>query len=235
MADESRRTGPRRRREETGCVRRVREGRRRPPQPGSRPNRYHEEAMGELPRITFNPNVMGGKPCIRGMRVTVSTVVGLVAYDEVSRPFIVDLKYRGKWATARAFAPALAMLVDDCIGGERPGPVLTWAPTTPDRARHRGFDQAEVIAREVGRHAGRPVRQLLDREPGLQQTGRSRRERSQGISFRPRTEISGAVIVFDDVVTTGATLSAAGRALQEAGATAVVGVALAATPGPPKG
>jgi len=32
-----------------------------------------------LDRITFNPNVMGGKPCIRGMRVTVGMIVGLVA------------------------------------------------------------------------------------------------------------------------------------------------------------
>lgn len=32
-----------------------------------------------LERITFDPNVMGGKPCIRGMRVTVGTIVGLVA------------------------------------------------------------------------------------------------------------------------------------------------------------
>ncbi len=35
--------------------------------------------MEELNRITFNPAVMGGKPTIRGMRVTVGTVVGLVA------------------------------------------------------------------------------------------------------------------------------------------------------------
>lgn len=35
--------------------------------------------MPELNRITFNPNVMGGKPTIRGMRVTVGTLVGLVA------------------------------------------------------------------------------------------------------------------------------------------------------------
>ena len=35
--------------------------------------------MLELKRITFNPNVMGGKPCIRGMRVTVGTIVGLIA------------------------------------------------------------------------------------------------------------------------------------------------------------
>ena len=35
--------------------------------------------MTRLDRITLSPEVMGGKPCIRGMRVTVGTVVGLVA------------------------------------------------------------------------------------------------------------------------------------------------------------
>ena len=35
--------------------------------------------MKKLTRITFNPQVMGGKPCIRGLRVTVGTLVGLIA------------------------------------------------------------------------------------------------------------------------------------------------------------
>ena len=35
--------------------------------------------MGQLDRITFDPDVMGGKPCIRGMRLTVGMIVGLVA------------------------------------------------------------------------------------------------------------------------------------------------------------
>ncbi len=35
--------------------------------------------MKPLPRITFDPSVMGGKPCIRGLRVTVGTIVGLMA------------------------------------------------------------------------------------------------------------------------------------------------------------
>jgi uncharacterized protein (DUF433 family) len=35
--------------------------------------------MKNLTRITFDPQVMGGKPCIRGLRVTVGTIVGLVA------------------------------------------------------------------------------------------------------------------------------------------------------------
>ena len=35
--------------------------------------------MEQLERITFDPQVMGGKPCIRRMRVTVGTIVGLIA------------------------------------------------------------------------------------------------------------------------------------------------------------
>jgi uncharacterized protein (DUF433 family) len=37
--------------------------------------------MISLTRITFDPDIMGGKPCIRGMRVTVGMIVGLVASD----------------------------------------------------------------------------------------------------------------------------------------------------------
>jgi uncharacterized protein (DUF433 family) len=36
-------------------------------------------SMASLDRITRNPEIMGGKPCLRGMRVIVGTVVGLVA------------------------------------------------------------------------------------------------------------------------------------------------------------
>lgn len=35
--------------------------------------------MQRLERITFDPNIMGGKPCIRGLRVTVGTIIGLIA------------------------------------------------------------------------------------------------------------------------------------------------------------
>jgi len=35
--------------------------------------------MTQFSRITMNPEVMGGKPCIRGLRVTVGTIVGLMA------------------------------------------------------------------------------------------------------------------------------------------------------------
>jgi len=35
--------------------------------------------MKNLERITLNPNIMGGKPCIRGLRMTVGTIIGLLA------------------------------------------------------------------------------------------------------------------------------------------------------------
>ena len=38
--------------------------------------------MAQFDRITFDPQVMGGKPCLRGMRVTVGTIVGLIASPE---------------------------------------------------------------------------------------------------------------------------------------------------------
>ena len=45
--------------------------------------------MPALTRITHDPNIMGGKPCIRGLRVTVGTIVGLVAsgrpHEEILR------------------------------------------------------------------------------------------------------------------------------------------------------
>ena len=46
--------------------------------------------MKTLDRVTFNSNVMGGRPCIRGLRVTVGTIVGLVATGH-GRPEILKL------------------------------------------------------------------------------------------------------------------------------------------------
>jgi len=49
--------------------------------------------MHNLDRITFNPEVMGGKPCIRGMRVTVGMIVGLVASGKTIEEVLADYPY----------------------------------------------------------------------------------------------------------------------------------------------
>ena len=49
--------------------------------------------MKELNRITMDPAVMGGKPCIRGMRVTVGTVVGLMASGKAIEEVLASYPY----------------------------------------------------------------------------------------------------------------------------------------------
>ena len=52
--------------------------------------------MKNLSRITFNPEVMGGKPCIRDMRVTVGIIVGLVAsghsHEEIIEMYPISIQ-----------------------------------------------------------------------------------------------------------------------------------------------
>lgn len=50
-------------------------------------------AMPSLDRITTNPEIMGGKPCIRGMRVTVGTIVGLLAAGHTDEDILQAYPY----------------------------------------------------------------------------------------------------------------------------------------------
>lgn len=49
--------------------------------------------MERLTRITFDPGIMGGKPCIRGMRVTVGMIVGLVAEGHTKQEILEMYPY----------------------------------------------------------------------------------------------------------------------------------------------
>jgi uncharacterized protein (DUF433 family) len=49
--------------------------------------------MEALRRITIDPQVMGGKPCIRGMRVTVGTIVGLIACGKTVEDILAEYPY----------------------------------------------------------------------------------------------------------------------------------------------
>lgn len=52
-----------------------------------------EQIPFDAERITFNPEVMGGKPCIRGMRVTVGMIVGLVASGKSAKEIVEAFPY----------------------------------------------------------------------------------------------------------------------------------------------
>ncbi len=180
-------------------------------QPGGAPCPACAEALPPPPAL---PPPVGTDSCL-----------AVAAYEGAGRELVAALKFRGEHQVARWAAARLALRLS-------PGfDVVTWVPTTPRHRRRRGADQAEVLARAVGRAARLPVRPLLRRLPGPPQAGLGRRARLHG----PRlaaigSTVPAAVLLVDDVVTTGGSVAAAARALRAAGAGRVGVAALARTP-----
>lgn len=111
-----------------------------------------------------------------------------------------------------------------------PHAVVVPVPTTRTRRRRRGYNQAAALATVVARELGLPGVRALRRRPGgrtqvaLQPVERDRNVR-RAFSARgaEASRIRGrAVLLVDDVLTTGATAAAAARALESAGARGVV-------------
>ena len=155
-----------------------------------------------------------------------------LSYEGLARDVMLGFKYRNHRAVASLFAELLLARLRAVPDLGRID-VVTWVPTTRERRMARGHDQAETLARIMGRSLGVPVRRLLERETAGHQTGHSRAQRLVGVALRARSmSTPSTVLVVDDVVTTGATMRMAQQALTAAGALRVVCIAVAATPAP---
>lgn len=154
----------------------------------------------------------------------------LLDYEGPARHLVARLKYRNDRSGLRWLADGMAALLSP-----RPGAVLTWVPTTVPRSRNRGFDQAALLARAVARRWRLPCLDLLRRGDTTPQTGRTAAERRTGITLTIRNSRSPpppAIVLVDDVLTTGTTLTCAARALRTTGIPHIAALTAARTPTP---
>lgn len=164
-------------------------------------------------------------PCRRGLRrpreealvPRAARVLVPFAYEDPARALILDLKLRSRRAAA---APLIAGMCDEVMRLGLFGGTITWVPGRPVGVKERGFDHAEVLARGVGARLGLPVipalEAVFDRLDQTKLTAAERRRNLAG-AFKARS-CTGSVILVDDLITTGATASAAAAALLDAGA-----------------
>jgi predicted amidophosphoribosyltransferase len=162
-------------------------------------------------------------------RLGALSVHACAAYDGPLRRAILAMKHGRRDVTAALGAFAAERL--RFLNG--PGLVLVPVPTTRSRSARRGFDQAAVLAQALaGAWNARCVAALV-RTGGSAQQGRGRRQRLEDSGrFSPSGAAfsrCGRVMLVDDVVTTGATLGDAERALRAAGTSPEGAIVLART------
>jgi ComF family protein len=171
----------------------------------------------------------------RGYTYRFDRAVCVGLYEGPLRRAIIHLKFR-RWL--RAVEPLAALVVEMLARPEntalREVDGLVPMPIHAFRRAQRGFNQAEEIARAVSRQIGMPlmtrvVRRRFYRRPQVGLTGAERWQNVQGVFevVQPEAVQGKRLLLLDDVFTTGSTFDACADALKQAGAEAVIAVALA--------
>lgn len=155
-----------------------------------------------------------------------------LSYQGGARRGILRLKFARKRGYVRTLGPIAAQCAKDHLTGRFD--LVTWVPLSARSLRARGFDQARLLAEHVAAAFGMEPTPLLKKRRGV--------ERQSGIhdEARRRANVLGAysllegaevrdrrILLVDDVLTTGATLSECARVLRVAGCADVAAVTVA--------
>ncbi len=152
-------------------------------------------------------------------------------FEGTARAAVHALKYQGLAAIAPTMADLMAAFLRD---HPQPADLIVPVPLFPRRQRQRGYNQAALLAKELSPRLGLPLAKgaLMRRRPTPPQARSvdlaARRANVAGAFAADAAQVAGRrLLLIDDVMTTGATLDACGRALLDAGAVAVFALTFA--------
>ena len=151
-----------------------------------------------------------------------------LSYEGGYKKTIYRFKFRGQKGLAKPMGRLMAELADHM---EIPFDAVTWAPMTDKKRRERGYDQSELLARAAAKELNLPCLPLLKKvRENKTQHELSARQRWLNVKNAYRAEKAAegkTLLLIDDIVTTGATVSECAKTLYAAGAKAVVGLCAA--------
>ena len=147
-------------------------------------------------------------------------------YEDDVRESLLRFKFKGMRGYAKVYAPYVADSIREAIPDE--WDVISWVPVSRKRLRERGYDQAELLCRAVAKELGQKPTGLLikQRHTKAQSSTGSAEKRRANISgaYRVRDKVDVAdkrILLLDDIITTGATMSECAKTLGFAGAACV--------------
>ncbi len=143
-------------------------------------------------------------------------------YEGVARELVINLKHRRIAACADLLADEMALVATEM--NLPPDTVCTWVTMPKRRLRERGIDHGRTLCEAVARRLELPSRQLFQRVGKLHtQQGLNREKRLKNLQHTIvcQEKINFPVLLIDDVMTTGATMQACCKALEDFGAAQV--------------
>ena len=172
----------------------------------------------------------GGCRRCRAIRPSFRAVRSVFVYEAAARDAVHALKFRGLSAIASSMA---ALMAERLVDWSPPVDAIVPVPLAGSRRRQRGYNQSELLAKELSRLTAVPLapRALIrprSSSPQYRLSNRDERRRNVcGVFSSGKRVPRGSVLLVDDVMTTGATLDACARVLIEAGTGPVFGLTFA--------